>query len=105
MDRFKKVFNGDERLVITFWVWGFIGGIVYSILIGIILFVLGFFGPLAFTIIQLPWYIFIWVSIWRSAGNYQGPGFWAIIAKVLVVLGILGSIYNFMNPTPMPYFG
>ena len=105
MDSFKKVFNGDERLVITYWVWGFIGSIVYGIVTWIILYLLGFFGPLALTIVQLPWYIFIWIAIWRSAGNYKGPGFWAILAKIMVVLGILGSIYNIFNPTQIPAFG
>lgn len=105
MDRLKKVFNGDERLVITYWVWGFLGSIVVLILTWVVLFLIGFFNPVGFAILQLPWYIFIWVSIWRSAGNYQGPRFWAILAKVIVVLGIIGSIYNFINPTTLPYGG
>lgn len=105
MDKFKKVFNGNERLVITYWVWGFVGSIVVVILTWVLLLLSGFFNPVALTILQLPWYIFIWVSIWRSAGNYQGPGYWAIIAKVMVVLGILGSIYNLFNPTQLPYAG
>lgn len=105
MDRLKKVFNGDERLVITYWLWGFLGSIVVIIFTWVVLFLIGFFNPLAQAIIQLPWYIFIWVSIWRSAGNYKGPGFWAILAKVMVVVGIIGSIYNFINPTTLPYGG
>lgn len=105
MDRFKKVFNGDERLVITYWVWGFLGSIVVIILTWAVLFLIGFFNPLGQTILQLPWYIFIWISIWRSAGNYKGKIVWAILAKVMVVVGVLGSIYNVMNPTTLPYLG
>jgi uncharacterized ion transporter superfamily protein YfcC len=28
-------------------------------------------------------------GVWRSAGNYQGPAFWKILARIVVVIGAL----------------
>ena len=98
MDRLKKVFNGDERLVITYWVWGLIGGFVYGFSVGFVLGLLGFTEPLLISILTLPFLLFIWVSIWRSSGKYQGPTIWAILAKIAVVLGVIGFIYQLANP-------
>ena len=103
MDIFKKVFNGDERLVITFWVWGFLGSIVYGFLIGFILVMLGLFSPIIITLFRLPWLAFIWVGIWRSSDKYKGPSHWALISKGLVILGVIFTIYEFIFPTPIPY--
>ena len=104
MDIFKKVFNGDERLVITFWVWGFVGSIVYGFTLGLVLVILGMASTLIISLLQLPWFAFIWISIWRSAGKYKGPQHWALIAKILVGLGVVYWVYGLIFPTPMPTF-
>lgn len=101
MDIFKKVFNGDERLVITFWVWGFIGSLIVSLAI---FFIFGFLGPLLTGLLGLPYSIFIWISIWRSSDKYKGPSHWALISKGLVILGVIFTIYGFFNPVEIPAF-
>lgn len=103
MDIFKKVFNGDERLVITFWGWGFLGSIVYGIIVTLLLGLLGLATPLILAIARLPWSIFVWISVWRSSDKYKGPSHWALIAKGLVILGVLFTIYGFINPIEVPY--
>src|SRR5438552_17216702 len=37
-------------------------------------------------------YIWALVGTWRAAGNYKGPKFWAILARIAMVLGVLISI-------------
>lgn len=97
MDIFKKVFNGDERLVITFWVWGFLGSIVYN---AIVWFAFGFAGLMVVGLLRLLYGVFIWVSIWRSSDKYKGPSHWALIAKILVILGVIGTISGFFYTPP-----
>jgi len=40
--------------------------------------------------------VYIWalVGTWRAAGNYQGPRFWAILARIGMSLGVGGSIVH-----------
>jgi hypothetical protein len=34
--------------------------------------------------------LFMAVAIWRSAGNYTGSKLWAVLARVAVVIGVIG---------------
>jgi hypothetical protein len=36
--------------------------------------------------------VWILVGIWRAASNYAGRRLWAILAKIMVVIGALGSV-------------
>ena len=92
MDMIKKVFNGDERLVITFWVWGFIVSWIYYFAVGFILGALGIDNALIIAVVQLIWLVFIALAVWRSSDKYTGASIWAILAKIWVVLSVLGTL-------------
>lgn len=104
MNKIKQVFNGDEKLVLTFWLWGFLGSLIWGFLWGFILVAAGMTSPMVISIVGLVYSIFAWVSIWRSSDKYTGQKIWAILAKVMVVLGVVWTVYGFINPTPMPSF-
>jgi len=36
--------------------------------------------------------VWIIVGIWRSAGRYAGPKYWAILARVAVVIAVIGGV-------------
>ena len=40
---------------------------------------------------------FIYVSIWRSAGKYQGPKHWAVLARVVVVVSTASIVWQFIS--------
>ena len=44
------------------------------------------------TVLLLPWVIFTSIGIWRSSDNYRGPKFWAILAKIAVVIGLIQAV-------------
>ena len=88
---FEDFWNGDVSLVKSYW------------LVGVVLsFAVGFFGALlilgvglhfnAVYAIIIPWLIYTTVGIWRSSDKYKGPKFWAILAKIAVVISIIQSI-------------
>lgn len=100
MDMLKKVWEGNERLVLTFWLWGVVGGFIVRFVVFLLLGSM----PVLAGIIVLPYQVFIWVGVWRSSDNYKGANIWALLAKILVVLGVLGTVYSFFNPVQMPGF-
>ena len=41
-------------------------------------------------------YVWTLVGTWRAAGKYQGPRFWSILARVLMLCGVLQSAANIL---------
>ena len=39
----------------------------------------------------IPFQIYTFEAIWRSSDRYKGPKFWAILAKIAIVLGVLSN--------------
>lgn len=94
MDKFKAMMNGQERLVITYWVWGVIGTFVISFVLGFLAGMFGFSLLIVYGLTLVYW-IPVALGIWRSSDAYQGNKIWAILAKVAIVLGALSWVYQF----------
>ncbi len=47
------------------------------------------FGRMAYAIFVLAYTVFISVAIWRSAGRFEGPPIWAVLARVMAVIGLI----------------
>ena len=47
------------------------------------------FGRMAYAIFVFAYTVFISVAIWRSAGRYEGPQIRAVLARVMVVVGLI----------------
>ena len=45
----------------------------------------------------IPFQIYTVVGIWRSANKYKGAKFWAILAKVAVVFGIISNLLSMIT--------
>ena len=96
---FLKLFQGEIKLLITFWTFcvslPLLGNLIFSELIFPMLDVTSSVGTAA---------IFLWgsfmgvygviasVGLWRSAGRYAGPRVWASLAKIGAVLGVGASV-------------
>ena len=96
MNAFKSMMAGNERLVITYWVWGVIGTFVVSFALGFIFALLGL--PLIVAqLVTLGYWAPVAMGIWKSSDNYKGNSLWAILAKVAVVLGLISQLYMLAN--------
>lgn len=95
MDTIKLLWRGDIHLARTFWLYGFGVNLLLVATMNYFLFYnkqalsssvgyIGIWVLISFSIIYFP---YIFVSIWRSANNYQGLKLYAIAAKVMVILG------------------
>ena len=47
------------------------------------------FGRMAYAIFVFAYTVFISVAIWRSAGRYEGPPIRAVLARIMVVVGLV----------------
>jgi len=103
MDFIKELWRGNASLPFTYWVVAVIGNSLFGItdraLDGV-----GFYNAITaekltflwgFIIVSTVYFLFSAVCVWRSATNYDGKPVWAILAKVVIVLGTIKSIGMF----------
>ena len=96
MDKFKDMMAGNERLVITYWVWGVIGTFIVSWGLMLLFATFGL-SPMLAPLVTLGYWAPVAMGIWKSSDNYKGNSLWAILAKVAVVLGLLSQLYMLSN--------
>jgi tetrahydromethanopterin S-methyltransferase subunit G len=86
---FSKLVNGDFGLAKTYWLYGFVVGLIINVLTRII----PSLGALAVILaVAIPYQIMVLLGVWRAADKYQGRKAWAILAKIATVLGWLGVL-------------
>ena len=102
----RKYWNGEESLSKTFWlVWvagSFLIAFVLSVLVYVISELLSFPGTqlaiVAFILLLLfnPYYLFCWVSVWRSSKNTD-TGYYKWGVKLLVVMHVVSLSYDLVR--------
>jgi len=93
---FVRLFKGEISLPMTYWVWFFFLNFVITICVDF------YFSSLplepnniqknvilAITFFLILYTIFILIAVWRSATNHDGSKFWAIVAKIIVVINFI----------------
>lgn len=97
----RKVWRGEERLVITYWLYYTIGSVFFAQVLPLIFATLGLYEGqtigvsilvLFYSIFSLMYVVFALVATWRSAGNYDGKAVWSILARAAVILAILVGV-------------
>jgi hypothetical protein len=116
MDFIKSIWKGEQTLVFTYWIIGFLGGILLSLIIsylenievfnsdsGIVILL-----SVAFLLFFFCYTVFSLVAIWRSAGSYiataksdqvirRSGSHWGYIARILVIFGWIQIIAIFVT--------
>ncbi len=93
---FVRFWNGKLSLPMSYWGVGIGLGIVYGFLVGIITFGLGMSDDAMWGFI-IPFQIYTVVGIWRSSDRYKGPKFWAILAKIMIIIGIISNFASLLT--------
>lgn len=99
MDFVKQLWRGDVPLFKTYWVFGFAVSILLNAIMMFVVALQGempsleplFLGLWVFTTL---YGLFMAVAIWRSAGKYEGPKHWGLLARAVVVLSVLRTVLN-----------
>ena len=106
MNIVRSLWKGEIRLVITYWIYGVVGGVVFNVLFALFestgVYESDEFGVLGVVglLLLVSWIVYsvlVFVGIWRSANNYQGPGHWAALAKIMVVVGAVSVVVEFFG--------
>ena len=92
---FVRFWKGDLSLPMSYWGMGVGINIVIGLLIGLFVGAAGMSEDAIWGYI-IPFQIYTVVGIWRSANKYNGTKYWAILAKVAVVLGILSNLLSML---------
>ena len=95
---FVKFWNGDLSLPMSYWLVGVVFSVVVGFVIVVIVIAAGLHEDAMFGFL-IPWYIYTTVGIWRSSDKYKGPKFWAILAKIVIVLGVLSALGQLLTGT------
>jgi len=85
--------NSNSDLAKTYWIFGVIGSVIARFITDFML--VSGVNSIIVLVIKFTYLVIIWMAIWASATKYKGFKLWAILAKVSVVFGILGSLAQF----------
>ncbi|PFG54303.1 hypothetical protein ATG98_3523 [Marinobacter sp. LV10R520-4] len=86
---FSKLMSGDFGLAKTYWLYGFLVGLIINVVTRII----PSLGAVAIILaLTIPYQVMVLLGVWRAADRYQGRTAWAILAKIATVLGWLGVL-------------
>ena len=93
---FVRFWDGQLSLPMSYWGVGVGIGMLYTFLVLIIILGLGMSDDAMWGFV-IPFQIYTVVGIWRSSDKYKGPKFWAILAKIAVVLGIISNFASMLT--------
>ena len=93
---FHKFWDGELPLVQSYWVVAWLISIPVGLVIGFVTTILGFPANTLFAFF-IPWYVFVIVGVWRSSDRYKGPKFWAILAKIAMILSVISLVTRMVS--------
>ena len=89
----KMLWRGEAPLVITYWLFGFVGSLViYGISTELFNAIGNKLAKLSILAVIVGYQVFVTVSIWRSSKKYKGKRGYAVLAQTAVFLGWFSSI-------------
>ena len=114
MDIIGQIWTGRAGLARTYWLYGVAASFVWGIALSMV--TPG--SPVAMAAVSalLAYFVIVNVGIWRSAGQYEGPKVWAVLAKMavaaipaLIIVGTIAAVAlpdkQESNPFDDPNFG
>lgn len=89
----KTLWRGEAPLVITYWLFGFVGSLViYGISTELFNVTSSKLVKLSMLAVIVAYQAFVTVSIWRASKKYKGKRGYAVLAQVAVFFGWFSSI-------------
>jgi hypothetical protein len=89
----KTLWRGEAPLVITYWLFGFLGSLViYGISSEFFNAASGKLAKLSLLAFIVTYQVFVTVSIWRASKKYKGKRGYVVLAQAAVLLGWFSSI-------------
>lgn len=94
---FQRLANGDYGLAKTYWLYYGLVNVIANIVFGFGIAIIEPTRGITFALILLIIYFVLYIiysvlvimGIWRAATKYTGPKIWAVLAKIVCVVGVL----------------
>lgn len=91
----KSLWRGDAPLVVTYWLFGFVGSlIIYGVSSEIFSATSSKLAKISTLAFMVSYQVFVSVSIWRASKKYKGKRHYAVLAQTAVILGFFSSLPN-----------
>lgn len=90
MNAIKRVWAGNAGQDKTYWVYGILGSLPW--LIALYLMPQESYASVAVLFAFLAYSLVVNAGVWHAASSYSGPVTWAVLAKVVSVLGIVLAV-------------
>lgn len=89
-----RLWRGELELATAFWKWAVFGGVlVNATSSALFLFLIVNDRPISAIIagyvLSIPYNIVAAIGVWRSAGQYSGDPHWAILARIVTIIGMV----------------
>lgn len=105
MNVISNVWNGRAGLAKTYWLWGVLSGIPWSLALSLV--TPGSNLAILAVLALVVYYVIVHVGLWRAASQYQGFKAWAILAKISVLITpaclVLGTMLAIALPAYQDY--
>ncbi|MFT3815263.1 MAG: hypothetical protein QM740_18105 [Acidovorax sp.] len=85
MQAIKQIWEGKVGLARTYWGWGVLGILLWSVALSVV--VPRSESGILLVIAWTAYFFVVNTGIWRAAGQYAGPKGWAILARIAAVMG------------------
>jgi len=93
----KKLIDGDFGLAKTYWLFGVVGGIALNLLMMLVILTGSVVLIVTAMLLSFAFATAIFIAIWNSATKYSGSKFWSVLAKIIVVLNVVGLVLTVIN--------
>ena len=92
----KNLWSGNFGLGRTYWYYGVVVNLVFSVLVFLAQGLFGDLIGLLLALLALVYNVLSSVGIWRAAGQYNGPKVFTVLARIAVVAGWLYVLRLFL---------
>lgn len=100
MDTIKEVWNGHAGLAKTYWIWGVLSGIPWTIAFALV--TPGSLLAMMVVLTYVAYIVIVNVGVWRAASLYQGAKVWAALAKASIILAIASFVIGTLAAIIIP---
>ena len=93
---FKSLWSGNFGLGRTYWYYGVVVNVGFSLLVFLVQGLFGDLTALPLALLALGYNVISSVGIWRAAGQYNGRKVFSVLARIAVVAGWLYVLRSFL---------
>jgi len=97
----QRCWEGEEELYVVFWLYGFLGSIVLSLIAQLIQMLFGPFGLILSFILVVPYMVWVLYSVWQCAPNIKSEEIMTVKREYITLAAkgaaLIGALKYFLT--------